>query len=133
MHPDVPDEILSRLRPICLGLAKSREETAWVGVRWKIRTKTFAHVLMIDRGWPPAYAKAAGTAGPCCVLTFRSPLPVIDDAIFRAAPFFKPVWWPDIVGMKLADGADWNDVSKLIQASYRMLAPKQQAVRKVLG
>ncbi|NJM31056.1 MAG: MmcQ/YjbR family DNA-binding protein [Rhizobiales bacterium] len=124
MHPEIPTRILSRLRPICLALPDAREEVAWTGIRWRIRAKTFAHVLMIDGGWPPAYAKAAGTDGPACVLTFRSTLAAIDSGAFREPPFFKPVWWPDIAGMTLGNRVDWDDVSKLVQASYRMLAPR---------
>ena len=89
--------------------------------------KTFAHVLMIDAGWPPAYARAAGTNGPACVLTFRSRLPDVDDRAFRNDPFFKPVWWPDIAGMFLRDNTDWQDVRALIAASYRILAPRKLA------
>lgn len=124
-HRDIPKKIISRLRPICLALPEAREEQAWVGVRWRVRTKTFAHVLMIDAGWPPAYAKAAATDGPACVLTFRSLLTQVDDEAFRKRPFFKPVWWPDIAGMFLTDGTDWKDVARLIAASYRTLAPKK--------
>ena len=43
-----------------------------MGTRWRIRKRTFAHVLTIEAGWPPAYARAAATDGPCTVLTFRS-------------------------------------------------------------
>jgi hypothetical protein len=124
-RPKVPDEIIARLRPICLALPEAHEEAAWVGVRWRIRKKTFAHVLMIDAGWPPAYAKAARTDGPACVLTFRSRLPDIDDDAFRKHPFFKPVWWPDIAGMFLGEATDWKDVTALLTTSYRMLAPKR--------
>lgn len=126
-RPAVPGAVATRLRAICLGLPEAYEENAWVGLRWRVRKKTFAHVLMIDSGWPPAYAKAAGSDGPACVLTFRSLLPEVDESAFREPPFFKPVWWPDIAGVFLDDGTDWVDVAKLIEASYRVLAPKQLA------
>jgi hypothetical protein len=80
---------------------------------------------MIDEGWPPAYAKAAGSDGPACVLTFRSLLPEVDEDAFRNPPFFKPVWWPDIAGVFLDERTDWGDVAKLIEGSYRILAPKK--------
>ena len=70
-HPQVPNAILARLRKACLALPEAHEEQAWVGTRWRIRKETFAHVLMIAEGWPPVYARAAGTDGPVCVLTFR--------------------------------------------------------------
>ena len=60
----VPHEILSRLRLACLDLPEALEEPAWAGTRWVVRKKNFAHVLMIDGGWPPAYALAAGTTAP---------------------------------------------------------------------
>ncbi|MCW2798958.1 MAG: hypothetical protein JWQ70_430, partial [Aeromicrobium sp.] len=41
---EVPPEILDRLRPICLGLPEAYEEPAWTGTRWRVRTRTFAHV-----------------------------------------------------------------------------------------
>jgi hypothetical protein len=58
-RPPVPPAVLARLREVCACLPEAREEAAWVGVRWRIRQQTFAHVLMIDQGRPPAYAKAA--------------------------------------------------------------------------
>ena len=72
-HPQVPSAILAKLRKACLALPEAHEEQAWVGTRWRIRKETFAHVLMIADGWPPVYARAAGTDGPVCVLTFQSP------------------------------------------------------------
>ena len=50
---------------------------------------------MIDADWPLAYAKAAGSNCPACVLTFRSRLPDVDDQGFRIDPFFKPMSLPD--------------------------------------
>lgn len=124
-RPQVPSAIVARLRSIARKLPKAREEAAWVGVRWRIGKNTFAHVLMIDRGWPPAYVKAAGTDGPACMLTFRSRLSEVDADAFRKDPFFKPVWFPDIAGLFLRDDTDWKDVAKLVEASYRLLVPKR--------
>ena len=126
-RPEVPVEIVARLRTICRALPEVQEQDAWVGLRWRIRGKTFAHVLMIAAGWPPAYAKAAAIAGPACVLTFRSLLADVDDTAFRAHPFFNPVWWADIAGLILGDDTDWDDVAALVTASYRLLAPRKLA------
>ena len=54
------------------------QEDAWVGTRWRVRRKTFAHVLAVDDGWPPAYARAAGSDGPMLALTFRSSGPELE-------------------------------------------------------
>jgi hypothetical protein len=44
---------VAELRAICLGLPEAREERAWVGTRWMVGKKTFAHVLTVEDGWPP--------------------------------------------------------------------------------
>jgi len=126
-HPEVPKAILARLRKACLALPEVREEQAWVGTRWRIRKETFAHVLMIAGGWPPVYARAAGTDGPACVLTFQSLAPRVDPQTFSQAPWFRPLWRPDILGRVLGAGVDWDDIARLLTASYCLLAPKKLA------
>ena len=123
----VPPAILARLRSLCLTLSETHEEQAWVGTRWRIRKRTLAHVLMVDAGWPPAYAKAVGSNGPICIMTFRSPLPQLDAFAFAWEPFFRPVWFPNIVGMSLDGATAWDEVAGLVRASYCLLAPKKLA------
>jgi hypothetical protein len=119
----VPTDTLEQLRSVCLALPETREEQAWVGVRWRVRTRTFAHVLMITDGHPPAYAKAAGTDGPVTVVTFRSPQPELDALTNAGHPFFRPVWAPDVVGMIIEDDADWDEIGELLTESFCLLAP----------
>jgi hypothetical protein len=123
----VPPNVVARLRLACLDLPEAYEEAAWVGTRWMVRKKNFAHVLMIDAGWPPAYAQAAGSAGPLCVLTFRSPRPALDAPRFKRQPFFRPAWFANIVGMAIDATTDWDDVTALMIESYCVLAPKKLA------
>src|SRR5439155_14059187 len=89
VNADVPAEIVAELRSVCLALPETHEEPAWVGTRWRIRTQTFAHVLTIDAGWPPAYARAAETDGPATVLTFESSGPELAALSAARHPFFK--------------------------------------------
>lgn len=124
---DVPLKIVAKLRQICLALPDAYEERAWVGTRWMIRKQTFAHVLMIDAGWPPAYARVAGSPGPICVLTFRSPLAALDASAYASPPFFRPGWWPNIVGLLLVARVDWDEVACLLTESYCVFAPKRLA------
>jgi hypothetical protein len=125
----VPAPTLARLRSICLTLPEAREEAAWVGTRWKVGDKTFAHVLAVAEGWPPAYARVVGTDGPVCVLTFRSPLPALDAYAYTWPPFFRPGWWPNLVGMRLDPDddsrIDWDEIEGLVTESYRVLAPEK--------
>lgn len=132
-RPAVPPAVLTKLQAVCQLLPEAIEEPAWVGTRWRIRKQTLAHVLMVDAAWPPAYARALGADGPACVLTFRSPLPQLDAFAFTWAPFFRPPWFPDIVGMTLGPGTDWDEVAGLLRASYRHLAPKKLAAQLPAG
>ena len=92
--PGVPHRVLEQLR-ICLALTEVYEEPAWVGTRWRVRSKTFAHVLTITDGTPRAHARAAGIDGPATVLTFRAPR------------------------------TDWTEVAELLTASFCLLAPRK--------
>jgi hypothetical protein len=126
-RPEVAAEVVAAVRSICLGLPEAYEEEAWVGTRWRIRKRTFAHVVRIDGGWPPAYARAAGADGPMTVLTFRSSGPELEALRASGDPFFAPPWWSDIVGMVLDDEVDWDEVGELLTDSYCALAPKKLA------
>jgi hypothetical protein len=124
---EVPAAVLAKLRGVIPALPEAYEEPAWVGIRWRIRTRTFAHVLRIVDGAPLAYARAAGTEGPEMVMTFRASGPELDALANAGAPFFKPVWFTDIVGMALDGSTDWREVAELVTDSYCLLAPKKLA------
>ena len=127
-HPNranVPPKIIAKLRSVCLGLPEAYEEPAWVGTRWRVRQRTFAHVLMIDAGWPPAYARAAGTEGPAIVLTFRSAGAELDVLRHAGSPFFAPQWRSDEVGLTLEPAGDWQEITELVTESYCVLAPRR--------
>jgi hypothetical protein len=122
---DVPVVVLDVLRRVCLALPEAYEERAWVGTRWRIRGRTFAHVLAITAGWPPAYARAAATEGPAVALTFRSTPPELDALRAARTPFFAPPWRGDEVGLLIDDGTDWDDVAELLTESYCAQAPRK--------
>jgi hypothetical protein len=124
---EVPREVVDALRSVCLGLPETYEEPAWVGTRWRVRKRTFAHVVMIDEGRPPAFALAAADDGPIVVVTFRSPGPELAALTSAGPPFFRPAWGSDVVGMVLGTGVDWDEVAELLTESYCVLAPKRLA------
>ena len=127
MTTDVPTRVLDSLRARCLALPDAYEEDAWVGTRWCVRKKTFAHVLMVVDGRPASYAKAAGTDGPVCVLTFRS----TEDPSALGPKFFRAVWgtnWgADVVGLVLGGRIPWKPIGELLTESYRLMAPAKLA------
>ncbi len=124
-HADVSADIVDRLRAVCLVLPEAYEEQAWVGTRWCVRNKTFAHVLMIDRGWPPVYARTTGTDGPAVVLTFQSSDQELEAFSNLGHPFFRPVWRPGIVGVFIEPDTDWSEIAELLTESFCLLAPRK--------
>lgn len=128
---DVDADVLAELRRICSGLPEVIEEPAWVGVRWKVRTKTFAHVLTIDDGRPAAHAKAAGTDGPEMVLTFRADGEELEVLRRSAHPYFFGGWGREVVGVVLDGTVGWDEIGELLTESYCLLAP-QKLARTVL-
>lgn len=114
---DVPDEVVDRLRAICTDLPDAYEEPAWEGVRWRVRTRTFAHVMTVaDEG-----------ADPRVVLTFRSDGDEL-EAIRRAGPpFFVLGWGRNAVGLDIDDRTDWDEVRELVTDSFCVMAPKKLA------
>jgi hypothetical protein len=123
----VPADVLARLRLVCLDLPEAREETAWAGVRWVVSRKNFAHVVMIDEGWPPAYAHALGSDGPACVVTFRVPKRDARSPRYTRPPFFKPPWFSNIVGLTLDARTDWDELATALRTSFCVLAPRKLA------
>ena len=122
-------EHVERFRAICLRLPDAYEEPAWVGTRWRIRGRTFAHVLTIADGKPAGYARAAGSDGPLSVLMFRSTGPELEALRNVGQPFFAPIWRGDEVGMSLDEPYDEAEVAELITESYCVQAPKRHAAR----
>jgi hypothetical protein len=122
---DVSEQIVTRVRAVCAELPESREQAAWTGTRWRIGTHTFAHLVAIADGWPPAYARAAGTDGPAVVLTFQSSGDELQALGNVGHPYFRPPWRPGIVGMFVdTGGTDWDEVAELVTESYCLLAPQ---------
>lgn len=120
-----PDEIVAQVRAVCMGLPEAYEEKAWVGTRWRVRKRTFAHVLTIDSGTPRAYARAAGSDGPLTVVTFTSAGPELEALANAGPPFFVARWGRVVVGMALDGDVDWDEVAELLTESYCVLAPRK--------
>jgi hypothetical protein len=126
-YPEVPPEVVGRLREICAALPETHEERAWTGWRWLIRKRTFAHVLAVENNSSPAFARASGRADDVVVMTFRSMGPELVALRNAGHPFFAPGWGHNVVGMVIDDDTDWGEVAELLADSYCVLAPKKLA------
>lgn len=112
---DVPATIETRVREICLELPDAYEERAWVGTRWLVRKRTFAHVLGLE----------TVDEGSLVVMSFRSAGEELEMLRNCGHPFFALGWGRDAVGMVLDADTDWDEVHELLIESFCVLAPKK--------
>ncbi|GAB2619433.1 hypothetical protein Aab01nite_33490 [Paractinoplanes abujensis] len=126
---DVPPDILSRLRPICRALPEAYEEPAWIGLRWRIRQRTVAHVYTADPDRRLCYPRDWVTGEPPVLLTFRVPADDLLGLTGSGFPFFRAGWGHNVAAMVLGDHTDWTEVAELLTDSYCEMAPKFLAAR----
>jgi hypothetical protein len=118
-------DVVARVASTALALPEAYEEDAWTGVRWRVRSKTFAHVLVAQEGYTSAYRDITGATEPTTVLTFRSAGDELAALTHAGPPFYRPPWSPTIVGMVLDKDTDWDEVAELVTESYRFCAPQK--------
>ena len=127
-QPDL-DTIIERVGTICEAFPDAYRETAWLGMRWRIRAKTFAHVAPIENGSPPAYSAASGLTDDAIVVTFQSTGDELEVLTTIGLPYFKPTWSPTIVGLVLTGDTDFDEVAELLTESYCLQAPQKLAMQ----
>ena len=124
---DLDPALVARVAAICLALPEAHEQDAWIGVRWRIRQRTFAHLAHVDPGGGSVFGLAARLSRPADVITFRSAGEELEALVHSGLPFYKPDWSPHVVGMVLDDETDWAEVTELMTDSYCLMAPKKLA------
>lgn len=119
--------VVARLGEIALALPEAYEEDAWTGVRWRIRARTFAHVMVAQPGFESSFRDLTGVADPTTVLTFRATGDELLALVHIGLPYYKPPWSPTIVGVVIDGDTDWAEVADLVTESYRLQAPQKLA------
>jgi hypothetical protein len=122
---EVPQDILERVRALCLALP---EVTVRVDDS-RIRARSTAHSFDIRRRsfcLLVAVEDRAGKPVPRLVLC-------ADPADRKAYasighPFFASRAGRDRIGVLLTNDTDWEEIRELVTESYRILAPKKLAV-----
>jgi len=118
-------DVVARVASTALALPDAYEDDAWTGVRWRVRNRTFAHVLVAQEGYTSAYRDVTGVTEPTTVLTFRSSGDELLALIHVGPPFYRPPWSPTVVGMVLDGDTDWDEVAEPVTESYRFCAPQK--------
>ena len=126
---EVPPELLDRVRAICLALPEAFEEPAWTGVRWKVRSRTFAHVFTTDAASSSVLRGAFDLDGEATSVTFRVPADELVALREHGYPFLHAGWGRDVMKMHLDDSTDWAEVAELLSESFCLLAPRKLVAR----
>lgn len=114
-RPDVPLAMVRRIRAVLESLPQVGEESAWVGVRWRVGQATVAHVF----GGEDQLFRITLRAEPDEVMAFEH----------LGAPYFRAGWGRNVVGLLLDDDTDWDELAELLTDSYCLQAPAHLAER----
>lgn len=125
---DVPADTLERVRACCAALPEVHEEPAWTGTRWRVRSRTFAHVIAVSGRTGPGGVAMPGE-GEHVFVAFRSAGDELDALRHSGLPFLTLGWGREVVGLLLDDGTDWDEVAELVTESYCLLAPQKLVAR----
>lgn len=110
------EDIVQRLRDLCLLLPEAREETTVHHPSFKVRGKPFA-ILAVER--------ADGSAPGVWIKSTHDEQQALihdDPAAFFKPPYMGPKGW---VGMWLNADTDVEELAELLEEGWRMAAPKR--------
>ena len=110
------DELLARVRDICLALPEVTEGGGVGNPSWRVRDKIFAM----------RHDSHAGRWGIWCKAPAGMQRSLVDGdpTRFFVPPYVGVRGW---IGIRLDDGPDWVTVAHHVRASYRLIAPKRLA------
>lgn len=120
-RPEPDPAYVARVGPLALRLPAVVEEDAWTGVRWRVRGRTFAHVVALHHA--DAVARLGVTDGSTVsVVSLRSTGEERAALAAIGAPYLTS-WSEEMVSVVLDDDTDWAEIAELVTESYRLLAP----------
>ena len=119
---EVPEDIVERVRTLCLALPEvtvridySRTRARSTAQSFDIRRRSFC--LLVAREGP--------TGKPIPLLVLRVDFEERDALLSIGHPFFAPRAGRGRIGVLLTDDVDWEEIRDLVTESYRVLAPKK--------
>lgn len=122
-RPEPDPEWVERVGAMSLALPGAYEEDAWTGVRWRVRQRTFAHVVALRDD--ETASRVAGSDGRrVTVVTLRSSGEE-RAALAAMGPPYLDSWTDDAVAVVLDDETDVDELAELVVESYRLMAPRR--------
>lgn len=113
--PEVPDDLVARVRPICLALPETTEKADRWAYNFAIRRRSFCLLV----------APEDPSGKPVPLLVVRADPDEREVLLAIGHPFFGPRTGNDRLGILLSDETDWEEIAELVTESYRILAPKK--------
>jgi predicted DNA-binding protein (MmcQ/YjbR family) len=111
------NKITDQLRAICLALPEATEKEAWGDPTFRVRDKIFA---MEKRGDGRVSVWLKAPEG------YQEMIVAADPETYFVPPYVGHKGW---IGIRLDKRPDWDEVAKMIERSYRLVAPKRLASR----
>jgi len=90
-------------------------------VRWRIRQRTFAHVVGMRH--VDAAEKLGVVDGRTVTVIIVRSAGAERAALVAIGPPYLASWGDDVLAVVLDEISDWTEVAELIAESYRLLAP----------
>src|SRR3974390_2256656 len=119
---EVPEEIVERIRALCLALPEvtvrvdySRTRTRSTAWSFDIRRRSFCLLVAME---DPA-------GKPVTLLVLRADPDERTVLLATGHPFFPSRAGRDRIGVVLTDDTDWEEIREFVTDSYRVLAPKK--------
>jgi YjbR len=119
---EVPEDILERVRTLCLALP---EVTVRVDASLT-RTRSTAYSFDIRRrSFCLLVAREGSTGKPVTLLVLRAEPDEREALLAIGHPFFAARSGRDRIAVMLTNHTDWAEIRELVTESYRILAPKK--------
>ena len=110
------NQVLKRVRQICLDLPEATEKEAWGSLTFRVRNKQFVMFQNNHHGDGIVGIWCKAAPGAQEVLVQAEP-----DRYF-VPPYVGPSGW---IGIRLDGDPDWGAAAALVEDGYRLVAPKR--------
>lgn len=120
-RPEPDPAYVARVGALALRLPAAVEEDAWTGVRWRVRGRTFAHVVALHHH--DAAARLGVTDGSTVSVVSLRSAGEERAALAAIGPPYLASWSEEVVSVVLDGTTDWDEVGELVTESYRLVAP----------